>query len=98
MARARGAPREAAANVVAAPAEVGGVDEDRVDDQRPAAVIRRELEADLLRPVEHVAARDLRPDALHFLIDDRLPLADRARRSEERRVGEECRSRWSPYH
>src|SRR2546430_5128901 len=24
--------------------------------------------------------------------------ADRIRRSEERRVGKECRSRWSPYH
>src|SRR5256885_17051838 len=24
--------------------------------------------------------------------------ADGRRRSEERRVGEECRSRWSPYH
>ena len=24
--------------------------------------------------------------------------ADRAERSEERRVGKECRSRWSPYH
>src|SRR3712207_7004727 len=24
--------------------------------------------------------------------------ADRAGRSEERRVGKECRSRWSPYH
>ena len=23
---------------------------------------------------------------------------DRKSRSEERRVGEECRSRWSPYH
>ena len=23
---------------------------------------------------------------------------DRVRRSEERRVGKECRSRWSPYH
>jgi len=28
---------------------------------------------------------------------DRL-LARRQRRSEERRVGKECRSRWSPYH
>src|SRR2546429_1372477 len=27
-----------------------------------------------------------------------LALADAARRSEERRVGKECRSRWSPYH
>ena len=26
-----------------------------------------------------------------------LPLEDRER-SEERRVGKECRSRWSPYH
>ena len=23
---------------------------------------------------------------------------DKAKRSEERRVGKECRSRWSPYH
>ena len=27
-----------------------------------------------------------------------LRLLDRAGRSEERRVGKECRSRWSPYH
>src|SRR6266540_7406804 len=26
------------------------------------------------------------------------PTASRAARSEERRVGKECRSRWSPYH
>ena len=25
-------------------------------------------------------------------------IAEVARRSEERRVGKECRSRWSPYH
>ena len=25
-------------------------------------------------------------------------LADAVKRSEERRVGKECRSRWSPYH
>src|ERR1035437_7634952 len=27
-----------------------------------------------------------------------LPLDDQPTRSEERRVGKECRSRWSPYH
>src|SRR5258705_8840138 len=27
-----------------------------------------------------------------------LPLAEQPCRSEERRVGKECRSRWSPYH
>src|ERR1044072_1304089 len=29
---------------------------------------------------------------------DSLQLLARVMRSEERRVGEECRSRWSPYH
>ena len=28
----------------------------------------------------------------------KIPLADDYFRSEERRVGKECRSRWSPYH
>src|SRR2546422_3431486 len=28
----------------------------------------------------------------------KAPLLSRAERSEERRVGKECRSRWSPYH
>src|SRR5216684_9361002 len=32
-------------------------------------------------------------DTLGRLVD-----RDRATRSEERRVGKECRSRWSPYH
>src|SRR6266536_3959286 len=49
-----------------------------------------------------VCSSDLR--ALIGLEDDsqgvltRLQRASRARRSEERRVGKECRSRWSPYH
>src|SRR5256885_12098446 len=34
--------------------------------------------------------------AARYLVDPRVP-ADR-KRSEERRVGKECRSRWSPYH
>ena len=42
--------------------------------------------ADALGPAEYQRLYDL---AL---------AADRARRSEERRVGKECRSRWSPYH
>src|SRR5258706_9247432 len=33
----------------------------------------------------------------HAQIAEALPLVDEAR-SEERRVGKECRSRWSPYH
>ena len=33
-----------------------------------------------------------------FLPAPHLPIADIRARSEERRVGKECRSRWSPYH
>ena len=29
---------------------------------------------------------------------DHVDLSNLSRRSEERRVGKECRSRWSPYH
>ena len=35
---------------------------------------------------------------LHALIDSLLGACKLGDRSEERRVGKECRSRWSPYH
>src|SRR6266498_5084494 len=41
-------------------------------------------------PAEHGPARTVRQVAAGARRD--------ARRSEERRVGKECRSRWSPYH
>src|SRR2546428_14031175 len=50
--------------------------------------------ADRLRPAEDLL--DALPDHLADLVAD---VAKRALvRSEERRVGKECRSRWSPYH
>ena len=33
-----------------------------------------------------------------LLDEDDIILTDKIQRSEERRVGKECRSRWSPYH
>src|SRR2546429_7640866 len=39
--------------------------------------------------------RDARAKGVHFLLG---PGVNIYRRSEERRVGKECRSRWSPYH
>src|SRR3712207_7656818 len=40
-----------------------------------------------------------RPAAPNNVIDNAADLLDVGRlRSEERRVGKECRSRWSPYH
>src|SRR5258707_7647451 len=55
---------------------------------------------------DHLARIDVRlgrapqPGAEVPLHDVREALADlpRVQRSEERRVGKECRSRWSPYH
>ena len=39
---------------------------------------------------------EVNPDAL--AIAESLDAERREKRSEERRVGKECRSRWSPYH
>ena len=50
----------------------------------------------------HYSARAF--DADRFALLDSLPekgvvgVCEQATRSEERRVGKECRSRWSPYH
>src|ERR1041385_4084560 len=37
-------------------------------------------------------------DQISLPMIDRLRLDEKRIRSEERRVGKECRSRWSPYH
>src|SRR5256885_12435436 len=57
---------------------------------------------------DHVSHGDagrhaVRPDALRtifarHMFGERFEAALGRRRSEERRVGKECRSRWSPYH
>src|SRR2546421_12953871 len=68
-----------------------------------------ELEAKVRgKPVKILSfAPDPRPHRLVLLQDTsgsmgstagESPLLHRALRSEERRVGKECRSRWSPYH
>src|SRR2546429_296377 len=55
--------------------------------------------------VDDVAEAEVRVDLLqqrgegqHFGLDLVFGTEDVAIRSEERRVGKECRSRWSPYH
>ena len=56
----------------------------------------------LLTPTEEVALakRIERGDAAarRLMIESNLRLVVALARSEERRVGKECRSRWSPYH
>ena len=51
----------------------------------------RSLQPEGLHPPRGIAPSGLRP--LRKILDCSHP-----RRSEERRVGKECRSRWSPYH
>ena len=35
---------------------------------------------------------------IQYLLKEEIPFGRQNIRSEERRVGKECRSRWSPYH
>src|SRR5215203_6754426 len=68
-------------------AELGGV----------AVVPDRLVEGDELLggAHDHVGLDRVDPGQLGDLLDRRIAVA---LRSEERRVGKECRSRWSPYH
>src|SRR2546425_6127486 len=64
-----------------------------VDDEVVAVDVARvgaEQERD---DIGHVFGRRHPPER-----DERVALGGDPRRSEERRVGKECRSRWSPYH
>ena len=62
-----------------------------------------------MKNVYHVGSGELTFDIIERIINEnlKLELASEAKeriqkcrdyRSEERRVGKECRSRWSPYH
>src|SRR2546427_11505396 len=64
--------------------------EHRPDDTPHAAEDHHEHELARARPV-HELGREVRG-----VIDEQRP--GEPARSEERRVGKECRSRWSPYH
>ena len=61
-----------------------------------AAVVVKAREYELAAPVVKIYA-----EVADHLLVERLKTAveaDARSRSEERRVGKECRSRWSPYH
>ena len=57
-----------------------------------------EQDALLLSPVPSRAAWEPAFEEMAALGDDQLLMDSVLERSEERRVGKECRSRWSPYH
>src|SRR5437588_8977422 len=51
-------------------------------------------------PISTLRARSASPDVLRSinLVSDELARQVKRHRSEERRVGKECRSRWAAYH
>ena len=51
---------------------------------------------DVIQRIVGLAGREV--NQANPICDTRLPDGSRVNRSEERRVGKECRSRWSPYH
>ena len=53
----------------------------------------KELEAESIHIIREVVAEFENPVMLYSIGKDSSVM-----RSEERRVGKECRSRWSPYH
>ena len=69
--------------------------------------LERELQVPLFdrknRQIQLTEEGQLLLPAIRRIVEDYQALADtlsdyREKRSEERRVGKECRSRWSPYH
>src|SRR5256885_14961767 len=71
-----------------------------IELNRAAAVAMRDGPAPGLALIDAILARgDLTDYHLaHSARADLCRRLGRAARSEERRVGKECRSRWSPYH
>ena len=59
----------------------------------PAAITSR-----VARPPLALRSIERRPFIIDYALNDEMRIARPQRRSEERRVGKECRSRWSPYH
>src|SRR3954468_13982759 len=65
---------------------------------RPVENTREDLEALRAAGLSEPDAWDVIEVAAMYNFTNRLALATGQIRSEERRVGKECRSRWSPYH
>ena len=67
-------------------------------EDEPDLVLKatRELLEAILNANESMKPEDV--GSALFTVTDDLASTFPAQRSEERRVGKECRSRWSPYH
>ena len=58
------------------------------------------LKTDQIPKISYMNKTDMQEGWIHFLrtAEEYILYFVRRGRSEERRVGKECRSRWSPYH
>ena len=59
------------------------------------------LTTDRIKELNRQTVQDKQPKLYEHLIarvKTSESMAEKCQRSEERRVGKECRSRWSPYH
>ena len=73
----------------------------RKEDLRLAAGMTTNMIANMSKEGKHISMDTLARicETLNCEITDVIELVpDEPARSEERRVGKECRSRWSPYH
>src|SRR5574337_2116198 len=65
----------------------------------PPRTLAPEERAAVLEVLHEPRFVDLAPaEVFATLLDEEQYLCSQRTRSEERRVGKECRSRWSPYH
>src|SRR3989449_8533918 len=87
-------------NITADPTTPGGLGTFGFDDEGVAAAARPIVREGIL--VGWLGSREVSfPGSMRADNWSRMPLVRMTNlhlRSEERRVGEECRSRWSPYH
>ena len=63
-------------------------------DIKKEFALENELESELKIPVDVRIINDAPISFVYNVLNDKILI----KRSEERRVGKECRSRWSPYH
>src|SRR5581483_249345 len=60
------------ADILAASAEIGGIAEDRIDDQRPLLIVGGHFEPDAVFSLRRIAARDRPLFTVMLLIKNRL--------------------------
>ena len=68
----------------------------RYRSQHPYSIKEKQMKSEVLSVKEKIGYG--MGDAASHIIFDNVMLYMMFFRSEERRVGKECRSRWSPYH